>query len=65
MPLPEQVVTERTFLSRTEQRRAAEDLRNIGVLETKYDGFPRIRHCRYSLQRLAELSDSYMQSLTV
>jgi len=65
VPLPEQVVTERTFLSRTEQRRAAEDLRNIGVLETKYDGFPRIRHCRYSLQRLAELSDSYMQSLTV
>lgn len=63
--LPEQAVTERTRLSRREQRLAAEALRDIGVLETKYGGFPRMRHCRYSLQRLAELGDGYMQSLTV
>ncbi len=63
--LPEQAVVERTALSRREQRRAAEALCGIGVLETKYDGFPRTRHCRYSLRRLAELGDGYMQSLTV
>ena len=65
VPLPEQAVTERTWLSRREQRLAAEALREIGVLETKYGGFPRMRHCRYSLRRLAELGDGYMQSLTV
>ena len=63
--LPEQNVRERSFLSKAEQRRAGEALCGIGVLEYGYGGFPRMRRCRYSLNRLAALTTAYMQALAV
>ena len=63
--LPEQNVRERSFLSKAEQRRAGEALCGIGVLEYGYGGFPRMRRCRYSLNRLAVLTTAYMQALAV
>lgn len=63
--LPEKNVSERSFLSKAEQRRAGEALCGIGVLEYGYGGFPRMRRCRYSLNRLAALTTAYMQALTV
>ena len=63
--LPEKNVSERSFLSKAEQRRAGEALCGIGVLEYGYGGFPRMRRCRYSLNRLAVLTTAYMQALAV
>lgn len=63
--LPEKNVSERSYLSKAEQRRAGEALCGIGVLEYGYGGFPRMRRCRYSLNRLAELTTGYMQALAV
>ena len=63
--LPEKNVSERSFLSKAEQRRAGEALCGIGVLEYGYGGFPRMRRCRYSLNRLAALTTAYMQALAV
>lgn len=63
--MPEQNVRERSFLSKAEQRRAGEALCGIGVLEYGYGGFPRMRRCRYSLNRLAVLTTAYMQALAV
>lgn len=63
--LPEKNVSDRSFLSKAEQRRAGEALCGIGVLEYGYGGFPRMRRCRYSLNRLAALTTAYMQALAV
>lgn len=63
--LPEKNVSERSFLSKAEQRRAGEALCGIGVLGYGYGGFPRMRRCRYSLNRLAALTTAYMQALAV
>ena len=63
--LPEKNVSARSFLSKAEQRRAGEALCGIGVLEYGYGGFPRMRRCRYSLNRLAVLTTAYMQALAV
>lgn len=63
--LPEKNVSERSFLSKAEQLRAGEALCGIGVLEYGYGGFPRMRRCRYSLNRLAVLTTAYMQALAV
>ncbi|ASK28204.1 hypothetical protein BG910_11095 [Neisseria chenwenguii] len=63
--LPEKTVTERSYLSKREQQNASEALRTAGLIENEYRGFPRMRYCRYSLKRLAELTDGYMQTLTI
>ena len=61
--LPEAVVMQHTHLRAHEQRRAIQALQDCGVLEHRFYGFPRRRQCRYSLQRLAELTTDYMQQI--
>lgn len=63
--LPEKTMTERSYLSKREQQNASTALCNAGLLENEYRGFPRMRYCRYSLKRLAELTEGYMQSMTI
>lgn len=58
--MPEQTVSDGSYLSRREQETAIKQLTDFGVLESRITGLPAMRSCRYSLKRLGDLTLGFM-----